>query len=62
MAWGAALTGRSEHSPREIAAREAFKVMTEENISRGHPCTYARGVLSFDLEALDRWYGVKARS
>ena len=26
-----------------------------------HPRAYARGVLSFDLEALDRWYGVKAR-
>ncbi len=25
-----------------------------------HPRAYARGVLSFDLEALDRWYGVKA--
>jgi len=25
-----------------------------------HPCTYVQGVLSFDLEALDRWYGVKA--
>ncbi len=22
---------------------------------------YARGVLSFDLEALDRWYGVSSR-
>ncbi len=32
--------------------------MTEEIISRGHPRTYVRGVLSFDLEALDRWYGV----
>ncbi len=25
----------------------------------GHPRANARGVLSFDLEALDRWYGVK---
>ncbi len=23
-----------------------------------HPCTYVQGVLSFDIEALDRWYGV----
>ncbi len=42
-------SGTSEHSPREIAARGAFKVMTEEIISRGHPCTYVQGVL---------WYGV----
>ncbi len=28
-------SGTSEHSPREIAARGAFKVMTEEIISRG---------------------------
>ncbi len=34
--------------------------MTEEIISRGHPRAYVQGVLSFDLEALDRWYGVKA--
>ncbi len=34
---GAALTGRSEHSSREIAARGAFEVMTEEIISRGSP-------------------------
>ncbi len=32
--------------------------MTEEIISPGHPWTYVQGVLSFDLEALDRWYGV----
>ncbi len=43
-------SGTSEHSPREIAARGAFKVMTEEIISRGHPCTSVQGVL---------WYGVK---
>ena len=43
-------SGTSEHSPREIVARGVFKAMTEEIISRGHPCTYVQGVL---------WYGVK---
>ena len=51
--WGAALAGSSEHSPREIAAGGAFKVMTEEIISQGHPRAHARGVL---------WYGVNPSS
>ncbi len=33
--WGAALTGRSEHLPREIAARGVHKALTEKIISQG---------------------------
>jgi len=33
--WGAAPTGRSEHSPREIAARGVHKALTERIISQG---------------------------
>ncbi len=33
--WGDAFGRNSEHSPREIAVRRVFKVLTEEIISRG---------------------------
>ena len=33
--WGTPHGGSSEHSPREIAVRRVFKVLTEEIISRG---------------------------
>ncbi len=43
-------------SGRQVRGFGALPVQGSRNI---HPRAYLRGVQSLDLEALDRWYGVK---
>ncbi len=58
MALGLALRELQNIHPVPTVLDRGRIVLSRRSWTGVHPCTYAQGVLSFDLEALDRWYGV----